>query len=456
MAAGPYRYLRHPNYVGVTGELVGVGADDGRGGHRPARDARVWLPAAAANPCRRAGARRGASAHPGCYTPREVSLSRREFVGLLGRGGAAATVAGRLVAARGHEALGEFWTGAAASSSIQLDSNENPDGPGPRALDAVRGAFGVANRYPYGEAATLRSAVARALDVRPANVLLGCGSAEVLRMTMQAFSSRTKPLVTAAPTFETPAAYAGAFGVPVQAVPVDAAFGSISSGWPRARAGAGVVYLCNPNNPTGTIVPTAAVSQFVERLAVASPQTVVLVDEAYHEYVDDPAYGTAVPLVLRHSNVVVSRTFSKVYGMAGLRCGYGVAHADTIAKLSVFKLATSVNQLAIAAALASLGDREHVADERARNREARQYTRRLFEALGCRVVPSEANFLLVDLGRDARFFRDGCRHAGVRIGRAFPPLDTCARISIGTMDEMQRAGEAFTRRVRRRGRAGRG
>jgi len=328
---------------------------------------------------------------------------------------------------------------------IQLDSNENPNGPGSRALDAIRNALPIANRYPYGEAGALTAAIARLHGVQPTNVIIGCGSAEILRMAMQAYTSRARHLVTTAPTFETPAEYALTFGVPVQAVRVGAALKLDLATMEAKAPGAGLVYLCNPNNPTATVLAATEVSAFVDHVALASPPTAVLIDEAYHEYVDDASYKTAVPLATGRRNVIVSRTFSKLHGMAGLRCGYGVAHADTIAKLSPFKLETGVNQLAIAAAIATLADKERVERERKLNREAKEYTRRLFDSMGYKVGPSETNFVMVAVGRDSRAFRDGCRRAGVLVGRAFPPLDTYARISIGTMEEMQRAGATFTR-----------
>src|SRR5262245_57136777 len=374
-------------------------------------------------------------------------LSRREFVRAFGWTGAAA-VAPRLIVARGHEAFGELWAAAPpGDGSIHLDSNENPNGPGTRALEALRTAFSAVQRYPYGEADALTSAIARLHGVQPNNVVLGCGSAEVLRMSMQAYTSRTRHLVTAAPTFETPAEYAVTFGVPVQAVRVDASLRLDLDGMEARAAGAGLIYVCNPNNPTALVLPGSTVGAFVQRVGISSPQAAVLVDEAYHEYVDDPGYQQSIPLAVTRRNVIVSRTFSKLYGMAGLRCGYGIAHAETIRKLSRFKLETSVNQLAIAAGLATLADKDHIDRERKVNRDAKEYTRRLFESSGCSVLPSDANFILVDLGRDARSFRDGCRRAGVFVGRAFPPLTNHVRISIGTMDEMLRATPTLRRLV---------
>ena len=407
-----------------------------------------------------------------------INWSRRAFVRTLGLGGAATAVP-HLAAARGREAFGRealspealntaalpgLPAGAAQSTAtVQLNSNENPNGPGLQALNAIRSALPLANRYPYGEAGTLTAAIARLHGVQPSQVIIGCGSGEILRMAMQAFTSRTRYLVTAAPTFETPGEYADTFGVPIHAVRVGADLKLNLATMELEARGAGLVYVCNPNNPTATVLSASAMSAFVERVDRASPpgvpsaaaalgappaappQTAVLVDEAYHEYVDDPSYKTSIPLAVAHRNVIVSRTCSKIHGLAGLRCGYAIAHADTIARLARFKLENSVNQLAIAAARATLGDKERVERERTINRETRELTRRMFESMGCLVGPSETNFILVDLRRDSRLFRDGCRRAGVVVGRPFPPLTNHVRISIGTMDEMQRAGVTFKR-----------
>jgi histidinol-phosphate aminotransferase len=379
--------------------------------------------------------------------------SRREFVTRLGLSGAAAATS-RVVNARGHEAARAPGATSATSPSsavqgraldpIELGSNENPNGPGPATLTAIRDAMRLANHYPYTEAGTLTSAVARAHGVQPGQVVLGCGSTEILRMAMQAFSSRARPLVSPSPTFEIPGEYALAFSVPLAGIRlVDETLKMNLPAVEMASDRAGVVYLCNPANPTGTIASAAAIAGLVGRLSRSSPQTAIVIDEAYHDYADDPSYQTAVPLATMHRNVIVSRTFSKIHGMAGLRCGYAIAHPETVGALARFKLPTGVNQLAIAGARAALADRDRVERERTINRETREYTRRMFEALGYRVTPSETNFVLVDLRRDAQPFREGCRRAGVLVGRGFPPLNSYVRISIGTMDEMQRAGAVF-------------
>jgi histidinol-phosphate aminotransferase len=373
-----------------------------------------------------------------------VSLSRRHFVN-LGLSGAAAALS-QLSTARGSEALGlPQSAGASGSVTVRLDSNENPNGPSTRALDAMRASVALVKRYPDAELDGLIAALARHHGVRTSEIVLGCGSAEVLRMATQAFASRARPLVTGAPTFEGPSRHAATLGVPIQAVRVDAALRLDLTAMAASADRAGLVYVCNPNNPTGTVVSPSSITTLVERVTKASPQTAVLVDEAYHEYVDEAPYQTSIPLAVSRRNVIVTRTFSKLHGMAGLRCGYAVAHAETAETLGRFKLESSVNQLAIAAARAAIDDRNRVERERTLNRETREVARELFASLGYDAAPSAANYFMVDLRRDSRFFRDACRRLGIIVGRPFPPLNNYVRISVGTMEGMQRAGSAFRR-----------
>jgi len=207
--------------------------------------------------------------------------------------------------------------------------------------------------------------------------------------------------------------------------------------------GAGLLFFCNPNNPTATVHGDAAVREFIARVRRDSPATFILVDEAYHEYVDDASYKSAVPLALADPNVIVSRTFSKVFGMAGLRVGYAIAHRDTANRMQRWRLGSGVNVLALGAATAMVSDREHVALEQRRNRETKAFTRAFFEKAGYEVGPSETNFLMINLRRDMRPVREACGKEGIAVGRPFPPLTNWLRVSIGTMDEMQRATEVF-------------
>lgn len=373
-----------------------------------------------------------------------MSVSRRHFVTTLGLGGAG-LVSPPIFGGRGHEARLAEWLALAPSPAnlIRLDSNENPNGPGQRAFDAIRAMFGEANRYPDEPESKLIAAIAKEHGVSEENVVLGCGSSEILRMSVEAFTSTAQHLVTAAPTFELCGNFAHTMGRPVVSVPVDAKLRLDLEDMSGKAGGAGLVFFCNPNNPTATVHGEAAVREFVARVRRNSPATHILIDEAYHEYVDDPSYKTAIPLALADPNVIVSRTFSKVHGMAGLRAGYAIMHRDTAKRLMGWRLGSGVNVLAAAAATASIGDREHVALEQRRNREAKAFTRAFFDKLGYDVGASETNFLMVDIKRDMRPVREAMRREGIAVGRPFPPLTTHLRITIGTMDEMQKATEVL-------------
>lgn len=368
-----------------------------------------------------------------------MRVTRRSFVGTLAASGAG-LLAAPLVGARGLEAARfEPRTRRNSSGIIRLDSNENPNGPGERVLEAMRSVFGESNRYPDAPMDELRAAIASAHGVGKGSVIVGCGSTDVLRMAVAAFTSPSLALVTAAPTYEDPGRFADAVGAPVRAVRVAPSLALDLDGMLARSREAGLVFLCNPNNPTGTVHSARAVASFVEGVRARSPAAAVLVDEAYHEYVDDPTYATAIPLALKAPGVIVSRTFSKVYGLAGMRVGYAIAHAETIQVMRRFALGSAVNVLAATAALVTLTDDGHLAREQAANREAREYTSQALRSMGYRCVPSSTNFVMVEIGRDAKEFQVACRERGVAVGRVFPPLNAHARISIGTMEEMGRA-----------------
>lgn len=319
-----------------------------------------------------------------------MSISRRGFVRVVGLAGAA-SLWGAEVLARGREAANaESWglRGAAAPQPgaagrrIRLSSNENPVGPPKVALDALLASLGDAPRYPSSSVQQLIERLAAHHAVSPESIVPGSGSGEILRMAVYAWVSPTRPLITAAPSFEDPTRYAELAGAPVVAVPVSKDLHLDLGAMAERASGAGLVFLCNPNNPTGTVHGSTAVTDFVERVHRVSPDTTILIDEAYHHYVEASTYATAVPLALQRPKVVVTRTFSKLYGMAGLRLGYAIGQPETIASLRRHKLANSVNALVAPAAAAALGDDRLQAVERARNHEAREFTRQAFASLG--------------------------------------------------------------------------
>ena len=395
-----------------------------------------------------------AARHP----ERTVSLSRRTFLKSAGAGGVG-VMALPLIAARGSEASRELerWPpgdrsfaadqrGALrlpAPHAIRCDSNENPNGPGTRALDAVRAMFSEAPRYPDVTSVDLANAIAAHHGVAPGHVLVGCGSGEILRMASYAFTGPDRALVTGAPSFEDPVRHSQMMNAPIHEVPVDARIALDLDGMLARVRGAGMVFLCNPNNPTGTVHGASDVREFIARAHRANPDCVVMVDEAYHEYVDDPGYASMLPEALNDPKLIVVRTFSKVYGMAGLRAGYVIGHPQTLRAMQRHRLPNSINVLAAAAGIATLPDAAHLERERQLNRAAREFTRKGFAAMGYEAPVSHTNFIMVPIRRDARAFRDACARQGILVGRLFPPLTTHARVSISTMDDMTRAMEVF-------------
>jgi len=250
-------------------------------------------------------------------------------------------------------------------------------------------------------------------------------------------------VVTGAPSFEDPIKHAEMTRAPVRAIPVDSQLRLDVGRMLDETTGAGLVFFCNPNNPTATVHGTATVRDFITQTNKWAPDCVVMVDEAYHEYVDDPTYSTAVPLALENPKVIAVRTFSKVFGMAGLRCGYAIGRPETLKQLQRHRLPNNLNVLAAASAIATLPDTAHIERERQLNREAREFTRRAFESMGYKSGVSNTNFIMVAIGRDSKAFKDACAKQGILVGRACPPLTTQARISIGTMDEMKKAVDVF-------------
>ena len=251
--------------------------------------------------------------------------------------------------------------------------------------------------------------------------------------------ARARRSCSASPTFESPARTAQGTKADVRAIPV-APDGTLDlKAMAAASAGAGLAFVCNPNNPTGGINPESAVSGFVKEFRAASPEGYVLVDEAYCDYVTDPSYASALPLTMIDPRVLVSRTFSKIHGMAGVRVGYVVGHPDALAAIRAKTSSGTLSSVSAAAALASFEDQEYLSRQRILNRDAQGV-----HAQGVRdrrLQGAAVGGQLRDGRRPARVLglpADLSRGRG-RDRRPFPPLTTYARITIGTMDEMKRA-----------------
>lgn len=383
-----------------------------------------------------------------------MALTRRSFVRAAGIGAAGAFTSS-FIAARGREDA--VWSAlepslhAVEPGTIVISSNENPMGPGDKVLKAIRAAFGADGGRPgrySGGSRNLIDALAKKHGVKPENIVLGCGSTQILRTVTHVFTAKDKPLVATIPTYEECADYANLMGHPIVGVSLDSEFRPDLDKFAAAAKGAGLVFYCNPSNPSSTYVGAKATRDFIAALNSTSPGTTILVDEAYFDYVTNPDHETFIPLAVQNPRVVVARTFSKAFGMAGLRLGYAVGHADTIRQLASWEAGSgtsSLNVLAMEAGIAAVEqDDAFITAERARNTAVRDFTMKWFADRGLKPADSQANFMFVNIGRPAREFRDACRAKGVVVARDFPPFEkTHCRIAFGTMDEMKKAVAVF-------------
>ncbi len=361
-----------------------------------------------------------------------MTLSRRDFCQLLSVG---VTLPG-VVPRPGRRQLH-----LEADGPIRLDSNENPYGPSPAARTAMTGALADGGRYP--STGPLIAAIAAANGVAESNVLLTVGATEGLGIAAKAFTRMDAPLVTAAPSYAAIATATEQLGHPVIRVPIGPDGGlDLAAMADRARS-AGIVYICNPNNPTGTLVTAQALRDFVEQVTRASPTTTIVVGEAYHEYIETPGYQSAVSLTLDNPRVLVNRTFSKLYGLAGLRLGYLIGREETLKQVLVHRVPLGASVPGIAAAMAVLADEPERLRQRSLNTLGRKHTERFMADRGLRFYPAHANYLFVEIRRDIAAFRAACEARGLLIGRHYPPADTWARLTIGTSDEMRRGLPIF-------------
>ena len=361
-------------------------------------------------------------------------LSRRGFTRLLGAGAAAAAFGpAALLSARRP-------LGAHAPAPVRLSSNENPYGPSPAALRAMTDAFGLAWRYPDEHADALVAALAKLHGVAPEWILLGNGSGEILKLCAAALVGPGRKLVVADPTFEALARHAAMNRAEVIKLPLTADYRHDLQKMLAATRDAGLVYVCNPNNPTASLTPKQELRAF---LAQVPRQTVVLVDEAYHHYAESADYESVIPLVAAQPNLIVARTFSKIYAMAGLRCGYCIAQPEVVERLRAQQAWDSVNIMALVAARASLEDQAHVAEGRRLNGAVKRMVCAELEQLKFNYIPSAANFLMIELRRDVRPVIRALRERRVEVGRLFPTLPTHLRVTVGTRTDMEAFLAAF-------------
>jgi histidinol-phosphate aminotransferase len=286
-------------------------------------------------------------------------------------------------------------------------------------------------RYPWSVQRELEEAIARHHGVTTGEVLLGNGSSDILRLAAGAYG--TKKVVTADPTFEVIAMHARRFGAEVVAIRLDGSWAHDVEKMAAAAKDASLVYVCNPNNPTATITPKAAMRRLLEE--VTAP---LLVDEAYHHYATSPDYESVAPLVSSRKNLIVARTFSKVHALAGVRVGYALAQRETIEALRAQQAFNVPSVPGCVGARAALLDETHVARARKHNSETRAWLAKQLAARGLTMLPSEANFVMIDMRSDVRPIIARFREGDVRVGRPFPAMPNHLRVTIGLAAEMER------------------
>ncbi|MEW6336448.1 MAG: histidinol-phosphate transaminase [Acidobacteriota bacterium] len=359
----------------------------------------------------------------------ETAITRRGF-GVAA--GAAAGAALLDLAVRPRPALARLAHGMPADM-IQLNSNENPYGLSKAAREAMARSFDVASRYPGDVEQEVRITLAAHHGVTTEHILLACGSGEILRLADATFLGPGRTLVVAEPTFEAVLTYSGVTRAEAITVPLDADFRHDLAAMAKAcDSRTGLVYVCNPNNPTGTLVGGDDLAAF---LAALPASATVLVDEAYHHFVESAAYRSAVAMLASRPNLVVARTFSKIYGLAGMRLGYAIASPENVDAMRAHAAANRANAAVLAAALASLRDAGLVPAVRTRLNETRAFLCGELARDGRRFIPSEANFVMVELGTDVEPVIAAFKEKKILVGRKFPSMPTWLRVSIGTPAE---------------------
>lgn len=368
------------------------------------------------------------------------NLTRRQI--LLGSGAVVgAGLAPIIPAATGSSALKLINTALGAEmpvsdAPIRLNANENPYGPSRVALQAIAANIHLTNRYADRPAATeLAGIVAAINDVSPDNVMVTTGSSEVLNVAGLLAGLRTGSVVCVDPTYQALLRYAQNAGVEIIRVRVNENLNADLDAMRRAvRADTALVYLVNPNNPIPSVIEKNAMREFVLEMA---ENRLVFIDEAYHEYVDNPDYASMIGLVAEgRKNIIVSRTASKIHGLAGMRIGFGFAHPDLINEMTMRRTGDN-NVLGLKAAIASYQDRAFQDFARRKNKESLAIVNGMCDELGIRYAKSNANFTFIETGIENAVVQEKMLEHNILTGRSFPPFTTWSRISMSTPEHMK-------------------
>lgn len=363
-----------------------------------------------------------------------MKLSRRDWLKSASLTGGMTFLAGASgFAALSKEEVSKF-NPRPLQNPIRLGSNENPYGPSKKVRDAMQQGFDIACRYPWAYNSDLQKMIAEKEGLSPDHIVLVAGSTEGLKITGVTFAGPGNEIVSGMPTFLSLMNYAEVWGANINWVPLNKDLDyDLDEIEKRVSSNTKLVFLCNPNNPTGKLLPANRVLDFCESV---SKKTMVFSDEAYCDYIADKDYPSMVRLVKEGKNVIVSKTLSKVYGLAGIRLGYLVARPDLAKKLSD-RVVANTNIMAIEAGKAALRDAEFFQFSLQKNLECRTLIEKNLDDLKLQYLPSQANFVFFHANRDVRELAKQMLAKGIIVGRPFPPLNDWCRVSTGTLEEVQ-------------------
>jgi histidinol-phosphate aminotransferase len=379
----------------------------------------------------------------------QPNLARRRFVGTVA---AAVGYAGLVPFEAAAQARAQ-QTAAPAKTALdrkadydkfaKLANNENPYGPSETVMKAMNDAWKYANRYGYPDGGIVE-AIAQHHGVKPENIVLGCGSSEILKIVDDAFLPDHRLVIGVEPTYETVYRYATNSKAKAIALPLTDTFDVDMKAIIRATKlnarDVGFVYICNPNNPTGRIVSKQDIKLLLDSIPEDIP---VFVDEAYHHFVDDRNYEPSIKYVIEGRKVIVARTFSKIAGLAGMRLGYAVAPKEIIDLLRPFIVSYNTNAIVKYGGVAALKDTAYEARLKQLNKQLRDKTTNELKSMGFEVIPSQANFFMVNIKQNVTPVGEEFVKKGILVGRRFPPMNEWLRVSVGTEDEMNRFMKAF-------------
>lgn len=322
----------------------------------------------------------------------------------------------------------------------KLNSNENPFGPSKKVRQAIIDAFDFGCRYPYQKMNELANMIAKREGVSRDHIVMSAGSTEGLKATGLTFGKQGNEIITADPVYKSLLSFAEHQGAYINRVPVTKEMGhDLEEMERRITNKTSLVFVCNPNNPTGSLIPKEELIDFCNTV---SDRAIVFSDEAYYDYITEPNYPSMIEMVKKGKNVVVSRTFSKVYGLAGLRVGYLIARPDIANRIRANVMAKA-NIPGAVGAMAAFEEKEFYEMSLKKNTEGKQYIYNVLNELGLRYVPSHTNFVFFHTGKDIHELIPKMKEKGVAIGRPFPPLNDWCRISTGRMIDVERFGQAL-------------